>query len=69
MLNCLRLLGVFLRTLLSSPKNATQYWKPRHIKDIRETIADRSFVLLTIVRKSCTTNEAEVLDADADKII
>ena len=67
--NCLRLLGVFLKTLLSPPKNATQYWKPRHIKDIREAIVDQSCVLLTIVRKSCTTNEAEALDTDADEII
>ena len=66
---CLRLLGVFLRTLHCPTKNATQYWKPCHIKGIHETTADESSVLLTIVRKSCTTNEADVLDADADQII
>ena len=67
--NWLCLLGVFLRNLLTPPKNEIQYWKPHHIKDIRETIVDRSRALLTIVRKNCTTNEAEVLDTDTDQII
>ena len=39
------------------------------MKDIRKVIVDQSCVLLTIVRKSCTTNEEEGLDTDADKII
>ena len=71
---CLRLLGMFLRTLLLLPayspkKMQTQYWKPCHIKDIHEAIVDRSCVFLTIFKKSCTTNEAEALDKDADQII
>ena len=69
MFNCLCLLEVFLITLLSPRKNTNQYWKPRHIKDTRKTIVDRSWVLLTAVRKRCTPNKAEALDTDSDQII
>ena len=63
------LLGVFLRTLLPPKRIQKQYQKLHYIKDLRETIVDRSCVLWTIFRKSYNPIEAEALDIDAGQII
>ena len=67
LLNCSRLLGVTFENSSLFPKKCKPVLETspyqRHPRD------NRSYVLLTIVRKSCTTNEAKLLDADADQII